>query len=191
MDSPMLKMLKSQNPEVKYPQNMGQKWTDKEEEELLQQIKENMDIENISVIHKRTVGGITSRLGEIAYKMYLKKSNIHNIIEKTKLDENYIRQIIDKKENYNPKKIIKNDVNDVNKNDTKEKIIIINGKGNEKKEILIKLNGNDNNQSEYSIENEIFEIKKDIKFIKSSINELVEMMKSIYEFEESRKESTK
>ena len=187
----MLKMLKSQNPEVKYPQNMGQKWTDKEEEELLQQIKENMDIENISVIHKRTVGGITSRLGEIAYKMYLKKSNIHNIIEKTKLDENYIRQIIDKKENYNPKKIIKNDINDVNKNDTKEKIIIINGKGNEKKEILIKLNGNDNNQSEYSIENEIFEIKKDIKFIKSSINELVEMMKSIYEFEESHKESTK
>jgi len=187
----MLKMLKSQNPEVKYPQNMGQKWTDKEEEELLQQIKENMDIENISVIHKRTVGGITSRLGEIAYKMYLKKSNIHDIIEKTKLDENYIRQIIDKKENYNPKKIKKNDINDVNENDTKEKIIIIKGKGNEKKEILIKLNGNDNNQSEYSIENEIFEIKKDIKFIKSSINELVEMMKSIYEFEESRKESTK
>jgi len=190
----MLKMLKSQNPEVKYPQNMGQKWTDKEEEELLQQIKENMDIENISVIHKRTVGGITSRLGEIAYKMYLKKSNIDDIIEKTKLDENYIRQIIDKKENYNPKKIIKNDVNNVNnvnENDTREKIIIINGRGNEKKEILIKLNGNDNNQSEYSIENEIFEIKKEIKFIKSSINELVEMMKSIYEFEESRKESTK
>ena len=187
----MLKMLKSQNPEVKYPQNMGQKWTDKEEEELLQQIKENMDIENISVIHKRTVGGIISRLGEIAYKMYLKKSNIRDIIEKTKLDENYIRQIIDKRENYNPKKNKKNDINDVNENDTKEKIIIINGKGNEKKEILIKLNGNDNNQSEYSIENDIFEIKKDIKFIKSSINELVEMMKSIYEFEESRKESTK
>ena len=189
----MLKSIKSQNPEVKYPENMGQKWTDEEEEELLQQIKENMDIENISIIHKRTIGGITSRLGEIAYKMYLKKSNIDDIIEKTKLDENYIRQIIDKKENYNPKKIIKNDVNDVNENDTKEKIIIIKGKGNETKEkkILIKFKRNDNNQSEYSIENEIFEIKKDIKFIKSSINELVEMMKSIYEFEESRKESTK
>ena len=117
MDSPMLKMLKSQNPEVKYPENMGQKWTDKEEEELLQQIKENMDIENISVIHKRTVGGITSRLGEIAYKMYLKKSNIRDIIEKTKLDENYIRQIIDKRENYNPKKNKKNDINDVNENE--------------------------------------------------------------------------
>jgi hypothetical protein len=174
MDRPMLKMLKSQNPEVKYPENMGQKWTDKEEEELLQQIKENMDIENISIIHKRTIGGITARLGEIAYKMYLKKSNIDDIIEKTKLNEDYIRQIIDKKENYNPKKIIKNDVKE---NDTKEKIII-------KK-------GNDNNQSEYSIENEIVEIKKDIKFIKNSINELVDMMKSIYEFEESRKESTK
>jgi hypothetical protein len=181
----MLKMLKSQNPEVKYPENMGQKWTDKEEEELLQQIKENMDIENISIIHKRTIGGITARLGEIAYKMYLKKSNIDDIIEKTKLNEDYIRQIIDKKENYNPKKIIKNDVKE---NDTKEKIII--KKGNESKKIIIK-KGNDNNQSEYSIENEIVEIKKDIKFIKKSINELVDMMKSIYEFEESRKESTK
>ena len=28
MDSPMLKMLKSQNPEKEYPTNFGQKWTD-------------------------------------------------------------------------------------------------------------------------------------------------------------------
>ena len=34
MESPMLKMLKSQNPDKDYPSNTGQKWTDVEENEL-------------------------------------------------------------------------------------------------------------------------------------------------------------
>ena len=34
MDSPMLKMLKTKNQDKDYPTNMGQKWTDEEENKI-------------------------------------------------------------------------------------------------------------------------------------------------------------
>jgi hypothetical protein len=62
MESPMLKMLKSQNPDKEYPASTGQKWTDDEEKLLLEELSKNMDIETIAQTHKRTIGGINSRL---------------------------------------------------------------------------------------------------------------------------------
>lgn len=104
MDSPMLKMLKSQNPDKEYPSNIGLKWFEDEETILLEELSKNIDIETIAQNHTRTTGGINARRRQIAYNMYLKNISIEEIMEKTKLDEECMKQIINKIKNYNPKK---------------------------------------------------------------------------------------
>lgn len=105
MDSPMLKMLKTKNPNTDYPTNMGQKWTDEEENILLQELDKNINIEIIAQTHKRTVGGIRARQRTIAHNMYVKKASIEEIIIKTKLDKEQIMETITRKEN--PQKKVK------------------------------------------------------------------------------------
>ena len=101
----MLKMLKSQNPDKEHPSNIGVKWFEDEETILLEELNKNMDIEIIAQNHKRTIGGINSKRREIANKMYLKNISIEEIMEKTKLDEECIKQTIDRRKNYNSKKL--------------------------------------------------------------------------------------
>ena len=135
----MLKKLKSQNPDKEYPSNLGQKWTEEEETILLEELNKNIDIEEIAQNHNRTTGGINSRRREISYKMYLMNISMEEIIEKTKLDEEHIRQTIDKKINYKLKNIteanaqfsieseiaeIKNDIKEL-KNTVKELIVMM------------------------------------------------------------------
>jgi hypothetical protein len=103
MESPMLKMLKSQNPDKDYPSNTGQKWTDQEETLLLEKLSKNIDIQLIAQRHKRTIGGINARRREIAYKLYSNNNCTEEIILKTKLDEEQIIETIKKRQN-NPKK---------------------------------------------------------------------------------------
>lgn len=105
MDSPMLKMLKTKNPDTDYPTNMGQKWTDEEENTLLQELDKNINIEIIAQTHKRTIGGIRGRQRTIAYNMYVKKVSIEEIIRKTKLDKEQIMETITRREN--PQKKVK------------------------------------------------------------------------------------
>jgi hypothetical protein len=80
--------------------------------------------------------------------MYLKNISIEEIIEKTKFDEECIKQIIDKRKNYNSKKITY----------TKKPI---------------------------SLESEIAEMKNDIKELKITIQKIVEMLKLVYDFEDT------
>ena len=106
MDTSMMKILKSKNPNEEYPSNLGKKWTDNEERLLLAELNNNIDIEIIAQNHNRTKGSIYSRRNHIAYKMYLENIPMEEIIEKTKLDEQRIKEIIEKKQNYTPKRII-------------------------------------------------------------------------------------
>ena len=101
----MLKMLKSKHPDTDYPTNMGQKWTDEEENTLLQELDKNINIEIIAQTHNRTIGGIRGRQRTIAYNMYVKKVSIEEIIRKTKLDKEQIMETITRKEN--PQKKVK------------------------------------------------------------------------------------
>ena len=105
MDSPMLKMLKTKNPDTDYPSRTGQKWSDEEENTLLQELDKNINIEIIAQTHNRTIGGIRGRQRTIAYNMYVKKVSIEDIIRKTKLDKEQIMEIITRKEN--PQKKVK------------------------------------------------------------------------------------
>jgi hypothetical protein len=100
----MLKMLKTKNLDTDYPTNMGQKWTDEEENTLLQELDKNINIEIIAQTHNRTIGGIRGRQRNIAYNMYVKNVSIEEIVKKTKLDKEQIMETITRKENP-PKKV--------------------------------------------------------------------------------------
>ena len=152
-------MIRISNEDKEYPSNMGQKWSDEEEILLLQEINNNIDISIIAQKHNRTIGGINSRRREIAYKMYLKNVSIEEIIRQTKLDNNSIEETIKKRQNNNSKKI----------------------KTKELDNLFISINKNDY----IELQNDVKNMKNDIKQIKNTLGELVEMIKSIYEFEDA------
>jgi len=152
-------MVRISNEDKEYPSNMGQKWTVEEEALLLEELFYNTDIEIIAQKHNRTIGGIESRRREIAYKMYLKKMSTEEIIKQTKLDYDSIKQIIEKRQNNNSKKMKTKEIDNV----------------------FIAINKNDY----VELQNDVKKMKNDISEIKNTIGELVEMMKALYEFEDT------
>jgi hypothetical protein len=96
--------------------NAGQHWFPIEDEILLEELNNNIDIQTIAHDHKRTLGAINARRRLIAGKMYLKKNSIQEIIDKTKLDERTIIEIMHKKDNYKSKHILlENDIDQMKK----------------------------------------------------------------------------
>ena len=100
-----------------YPKNLGKLWTKDEENLLLQELSENFDIEKIAINHERTIGGIIAKINDIAYKMYVRNISISEIIEKTKLDEKKLEEVIEKKKIQSGKKINDNTDKLVRKSD--------------------------------------------------------------------------
>lgn len=87
----------------KYP-NAGRKWTDEEEDRLLEELDKDIDIDTIAENHNRTTGGINSRCNVIAYKMYLNNIDVEEIIKRTKLSKKEIQYTISRRENQPNKK---------------------------------------------------------------------------------------
>ena len=106
----MFQKLKLKYPDTEYPSNIGQKWSIKEETELLEELDTNIDIDSIAQHHNRTIGGINARRSLIAYKMFLNKNSIEEIINKTKLDKLEIENTIEIRQ-----KIKTNKVNQITK----------------------------------------------------------------------------
>ena len=154
-------MVRISNEHTDYPSNMGQKWSDEEELLLLEELKNNIDIETIAQKHNRTVGGINSRRREIAYRMYKRNVCIQEIIKHTKLDYNSIEKIVQKKQ-----------VNIEKLNENKTKLV---------DNVFISINNN----HYIELQNDIKNMKNDIKQIKLTLGELVEMIKAIYDFEDT------
>jgi hypothetical protein len=167
MESPMLKRIKTLNPDKEYPKNLGKPWSNKEETQLLDEVSKNIDMESISQIHERTLGGIVGRIKEIGYKMYLKNCSIDEIMETTKLDNNQINETIERKQ-------IKGD-----KNKNKYETVVltpqtIDGKITENKY---------ETRWKSEIKCELNEIKNNMVEIKNTLKELTEMINAVYEFE--------
>jgi hypothetical protein len=149
-------MVRISNEDKEYPSNMGQKWSDEEEILLLEELYNNIDIETIAQKHNRTIGGIESRRKEIAYKLYLKKMSTEEIIKKTKLDYDIIKQTIEKRQKNNSKRQTKEIDN-----------------------VFISINKNDYTE----LQNDVKKMKIDVNEINNKLGELVEMIKALYEFE--------
>ena len=110
----MIKLENLNTEHKEYPRNFCMKWSEEEEELLLEELNKNIDIQIIAEKHNRTVGGIRSRRNIIAYNMYNQNIPIEEIILKTKLDKLYLLKLINKKQNKTTKyKSIKNIENDI------------------------------------------------------------------------------
>jgi len=145
MGSPMLKMIKQQNPYKKYPIKLGEKWTIEEENILLQELNDNIDIELIAQTHKRTCGDIIGRQIFIAYNMYLAKAPEDLILRKTRINKLQLLKVIAKNEKV--PKCVKTEIP--------------------------------------SLEYEVVEMRKEIKELKTTVSELVEMIKAIYHLKDT------
>jgi cobalamin biosynthesis Mg chelatase CobN len=80
-------------------ENMGKAWKDEELIQLLKEVKSQMPHEEIAKAHKRTVGGIVSRLRSLASDYYLNDSKtINEIMVITGLPKDDIIDAINRRE---------------------------------------------------------------------------------------------
>ena len=153
---------------TKYPERMGMKWEDEEVLKLLSSIKQKKSIEEISLEHKRTIGGINSQRKKIAAEYYFNdKKTIEEIMKYTGLTKEEIEDTIERK----------NILNNIKKmqNINKESLVIPSETIKNKKKSV-------------EIPSDIIELKQDVKEIKENIAKILEMMNALYEFENNKEE---
>jgi hypothetical protein len=85
-------------------ENMGKPWREPEVTTLLKEIKDGITIQEIAKSHKRTNGGIISRLCTIAYSKYKGQMSITDIMELTRLSKDQVIEAINKHEYADDKK---------------------------------------------------------------------------------------
>jgi hypothetical protein len=136
-----------------YPSNRGHKWTEAEESLLLEELNSGLSLDVIADFHSRTIRGIQSRCGEIAYKMYLKEIPMDQIVEQTKLDEESIKEWIGKKQDRNTKKSEKKEKDKEEKKESKDSDTVLESKDND-------------------IRNDIKDIKKRLEDVMNLITDL-------------------
>lgn len=176
-------MIVEEKPAV-YPSKRGQKWSEEEESLLLEELNSGLSADVIAGFHNRTLGGIQSRCGEIAYKMYLKGIPMEEIINQTKLDEYAIKQVIERKDYRNTKKSETKENKEKKEKAKEDNNVMENKDILEMKEKIIEMN----KSVEYMMEsknknviviNDIMEMKHDIKNIKKSIEYIMDSISDL------------
>jgi len=76
------------------PANMGKPWLDDEILQLLQNVRKKKTVEEIAEQHRRTVGGITSRLRTLAADYHAEGRPIGDIMRFTGLTEEVINETV-------------------------------------------------------------------------------------------------
>lgn len=89
-------------------ENKGKRWDEKEENILLSELENvnisyKLEMQKIAENHKRTLTGIKCRINLIAYNLYKKGLSKEQILEKTKLTEIELEEVI-----------VKNDISEMN-----------------------------------------------------------------------------
>lgn len=162
-------MFQFQNLDKLAPSNMGKKWNDEEEATLLDELEKDMDMNVIAQNHKRTVGAISFRLEDIAYKMHSKEVPMEEITRKTRLTEERIGETIQKRQQAQQQ--ARQQARQQQQQRQKQQQPQPKSKP-EESEIA-------------ELKNEIVHMKSEITELKGSIKELIEMMKAVYEFEDA------
>jgi phosphoribosylformylglycinamidine (FGAM) synthase-like enzyme len=160
MDFRRINFIRNANPDIDLPTSFGSKWTDNEEKQLLDEIARNIDTQIIAENHGRTLGGINSRIREIAYKMHISNFTIDKIIEATKLTKEQIDEIVERRERYKQEKKERNannTNNSINKNST-EHILHI---------------------KQHNYDEDINKIKKQLNAIENKIDRLFDLLKTL------------
>jgi predicted DNA-binding protein YlxM (UPF0122 family) len=88
-------------------ENMGTAWGNAELIQLLKEVKDKIPYEDMAKAHKRTVGGITSRLRQLAYDYYIEEKSIDEIMVITGLSKEAVVDTITRREYAENKKVEK------------------------------------------------------------------------------------
>ena len=165
--------FKNNNPNIECPSRLGVKWTEEEEIDLINKLKDNNTIEEISRQHDRTTGGIISRIKIIAYKLIKEGKSIDYIKNITKLSEEEIKTIKTEKElelsqkrkiKETEIKQIKYEINNINKPEISLDDIM---------DILLKINKNNNIDDKLdNINSELILINQNMKNIYKCLKKL-------------------
>jgi len=163
---------------MELPSAHGKKWTELEEQQLLNELEINMDYHAIAENHNRTRGGIRAHIHEMAYRMYTAKQSKEDIMQILQLTSEHLEDII-------ARRSMKDDRQKTEKTEPLDKVKPV-------LELVQPL------QTEFNIlktevgqmRTELTEIKTEIKTfgkefvsLKKSIQQMMIMMKTIYEFE--------
>ena len=173
----MFASFKAKHPELDLPSGFGKKWTELEEQQLLNELEINMDHEDIAQNHSRTEGGIRSHINDMIYRMHTEGKPKEDIMKIMKVSEEQFNYTITcqstKRENRQKRSEKTTETRCEKKSEIKPIIIA------------------PPLQTEFDIiKSEITELKTDIKTIKSEVLSLKKMLKhltllmeSVYEFE--------
>jgi predicted nucleic acid-binding Zn-ribbon protein len=157
------------------PSAHGKKWTELEEQQLLNELEIDMEHHAIAENHGRTFGGIRAHIREMAYRMYTAKQSKEDIMQILQLTSEHLEDII-------ARRSMKDDRQKTEPPDKVKPVL----------ELVPPL------QTEFNIlktevgqmRTELTEIKTEIKTfgkefvsLKKSIQQMMIMMKTIYEFE--------
>jgi hypothetical protein len=82
---------------TEHPANRGKPWLDDEILQLLQNVRKKKTVEEIAEQHQRTVGGITSRLRELAAGYHAEGRPIEDIMRFTGLTEEVINDAVERR----------------------------------------------------------------------------------------------
>lgn len=159
MDSRTLRFFRNANPDIDLPSSFGSKWTDNEEKQLLDEIAQNIDTQIIAEKHGRTLGGINSRIREIAYKMHISNFTVDKITELTRLTKEQINEIVERRERYKQEKKDRNLNSQKNTNtNLSEHILHI---------------------KQHNYDDDINKIKKQLNTIENKIDRLFDLLKKL------------
>lgn len=135
-------------------ENMGKSWKQEEIDQLLNEIKQKKTFEEIAEIHKRSEGGISSRLRDIAGKLHLNENKtIQECIEITGLEKSDIIDAISRRRAYNSR-------------------------------TLLKMNSKQQGISvpQRPVDS-VSELRKDLNELKKDVKEILRLMNALYDFE--------
>jgi len=159
MDSRTLRFFRNANPDIDLPSSFGSKWTDNEEKQLLDEIAQNIDTQIIAEKHGRTLGGINSRIREIAYKMHISNFTVDKITELTGLTKEQINEIVERRERYKQEKKERNLNSQKNTNTIATEHIL--------------------HIKQHNYDDDINKIKKQLNTIESKIDRLFDLLKTL------------
>jgi hypothetical protein len=147
-------------------ENMGKPWKQEEIEQLLTEIKDKKDISEIASTHKRTPGGITSRLREIACNLHiLEGKSLSEISDITGLDTSDISESINRRRRIHNDNLVKQlKKSENNKLQAKPDSITI----------------------ELPQSKDILDLRKDVNELKKDVKEILRLMNALYDFETSQ-----
>jgi hypothetical protein len=88
----MFAAIKRNNPDL--PNGLGTKWSDLEEQQLLNELEIDMNHTDIAENHKRTIGGIRSRIRQMAYIMHSNGKESTEIMRMLRITETDLKECI-------------------------------------------------------------------------------------------------